>query len=131
MIAHAHRGGVDDDVEGQLLQIGALDDSGSSLMRQLLGGGGAAIQDVDFDSAFLEAKDGGAGSSSGSDHQNARAFQSIQTAFQRPDDPGGVRIKAIELAVLRPNHSVAGSDFGGVGVGVVEVRKDRSPCRAW
>src|SRR5450631_290102 len=123
-IAHPNRGGVNDDVESQLLQICALNEAGPRLVGEFLGGSGSAIQNINFRPSFFEAKNGRAGGTAGTDHQDAGSLQSIQTAFEGADDARSVGIKAVELAILCPYHGVAGADLGGVRVGVVEMRQN-------
>src|ERR1017187_617258 len=94
-IAHPNRGGVNDDVESQLLQICALNEAGPRLVGEFLGGSGSAVQNINFRASFFEAKDGGASCTAGSDHQDAGAPQSIQTAFEGTDDARSVGIEAV------------------------------------
>src|SRR5208283_2917204 len=124
-ISHANGSGVDDHIEGQLLQIGALHDASMGLVRQFPGWGRTAVEDVNFRAPLFETEHRRAGCASSSDYQNAGAFERVQPAFQRPDDPGGVGVEAVKLAVLRANYRIAGADLGGVGVGIVQMRQDR------
>src|SRR5208283_2976517 len=108
-IAHADGGGVDDDVEGVLLEVGALDGSGVGSPGELLRRSGAAVQDVDFGSAFFEAEDGGAGCASGSEYQDLR----------------GVRVGVIEVLengffVGHGDAETVNGDFADAGEQVFE-----------
>ena len=84
----------------------------------------AAVQDVDFRSAFFQAKHCGAGRASGAEHEDFRVLQSAEAALERANHSRRVGVEAVELAVLGADDGVAGADLGGVRVGVVEIRKD-------
>src|SRR5215831_1248420 len=93
-------------------------------MSQLLGGRQAPVQNVDFGPAFLKPEHGGAGCTTGSNDQDAGAFESVQAALERTNYSSGVSVEPVKFAVLRADHGIAGTDFGGVRVGVVEVGQD-------
>ena len=122
-VAHAHRSGVDDDIESELFQVGAFGGPRPGLAGQLLRRAGGAIQDVNFGSALLEPEDGGARGAARAQDQDLRLLQR-DALFQRTHHAGGVGVESVKLSVLRPHHGVAGADFGGVGIGVVEMLED-------
>src|SRR5947209_2506248 len=63
----------------------------------------------------------GAGGASGTEHHDAGALDGTEPPLQRADDSSCVRIEAVKLAVLSPDHGIAGADLCSVGVGIVEM----------
>src|SRR4029077_3757261 len=61
----------------------------------------------------------------GAQDENLGAFDG-DAHFQGPDHTGRVGIEAIQISVLGAHYRIAGTDLGGVGIGVVEVGEN---CR--
>src|SRR5438105_15868268 len=55
-IPHSHRCGIDDDVEAELLEVGAPNEAGMRLPSEFLGSCRGTVQDVNFHPPFLETK---------------------------------------------------------------------------
>src|ERR1700691_966720 len=123
-VPHSYRGGVNDDVEGNLAQVSAFDAVRLPLPRQLLSLGGSAIQYPDFSPTLFEAAHCSPRSAPGTEHQNFRPIDG-ESLFDRTNNAGDVGIEAIKLAILSADDGIARADFSSVRVGVIEMGQNR------
>ena len=73
-VAHAHRSGVNDHIEGDFPEIGPLEGARFGLAGELLSFRGGAIQYPDFSAALFETEDGSARRAAGAEHENFRVL---------------------------------------------------------
>src|SRR5271163_508816 len=122
-VPHPYRSRVDDHVECDFAEVGALNRPSLRLASQLLAFYRSAVQDPDLCAAFFESKNSGPGRSSRAQHEHFRAIDR-NALLQRTNHTRDIGIESIELAFLSANDSVARAGLRRVRVRVIEMGQD-------
>src|SRR5262249_14488571 len=81
---------------------------------------GREIEEMGSGAGILQCEEGGARRPTGAEHKNLCALK-LQTHLQRSYHTRDVCIEAVEFSILGADDRIAGADFGGEWIGLVQM----------
>src|SRR5205814_4379558 len=121
--SHPDRCRIDNNVELRLGDSILFDRLRARLARELLRRLGCAIENKNLRTLIAQTEYRSARRAASTKHQHLCSAQR-HALFERTRDAGDVGIEAVELAVLRAQNSVAGSNLGRQRVSLLKVLHD-------